>query len=155
MINIICVGKIKKSFIEQASNDYLKRIKKYTKIKVTQFQDVKIVSDAETDKALEKEANSILKAIGKEDYVIALAIDGKQMDSVEFSELIKQKQMDTKGDITFIIGSSFGLHGKVLDKADLKLSFSKMTFAHQLFRVLLFEQIYRAFTIINGTPYHK
>lgn len=155
MIHIICVGKIKKDFIQKACDDYMARIKKYSKIKITQVADVNILTQADIDKALEKEANYIIKAIGNEDYVIALTIEDKQIDSIEFSKTIEKLQMEIKGDIVFIIGSSYGLHEKVLEKADLKLSFSKMTFAHQLFRVLLLEQIYRAFTIINCTPYHK
>ena len=155
MIHIICVGKIKKEFIEKACSDYENRIKKYTKIKITQLQDVNIATEADAQKAMEKEADAILKAISSDDYIIALAIEGKQIDSVEFSQHIERLQMEVKGDITFIIGSSHGLHEKIIKKANLLLSFSKMTFAHQIFRALLLEQIYRAYSIMNNTPYHK
>lgn len=155
MIHIICVGKVKKDYIEKACDDYENRIKKYTKIKITQIADVNVANEADINKALEKEADAILKATSQSDYVIALAINGKQMDSLGFAKKIEELQMEVKGNIVFLIGSSHGLHEKVLNRADMLLSFSKMTFAHQIFRALLLEQIYRAFSIINGTPYHK
>lgn len=155
MIHIICVGKIKKEYIEKTCDDYENRIKKYTKIKITQIADVNVANEADINKALEKEADGILKVISPSDYVFALAINGKQIDSMEFAKKIQDLQMEIKGDIVFIIGSSHGLHEKVINRAQMLLSFSKMTFAHQIFRALLLEQIYRAFSIINNAPYHK
>ena len=144
MIKIICVGKIKEQYLKDAIFEYKKRISKYHKIEITELQDTTI----------EEEGSSILKVINDKDYIITLEIDGKMIDSVMFSKKIEMLFIKNPN-ITFIIGGSDGLSDKVKNKSNLKLSFSKMTFPHQLFRVILLEQIYRAFKIMKNETYHK
>lgn len=145
MIKIICLGKIKEDYLNKMIEDYKKRISKYHKIEIIELKDTN---------NLEEEADMIEKHIGKQDYVISLDINGKQLDSEEFSQRIDQTFM-TNSTITFIIGSSYGIHQKIKDNSNYLLSFSKMTFPHGLFRGVLLEQIYRAFKIINNETYHK
>ena len=145
MIKIICLGKIKEDYLNKMIEDYKKRISKYHKIEIIELKDTN---------NLEEEANMIEKHIGKQDYVISLDINGKQLDSEEFSLKIDQTFM-TNSTITFIIGSSYGIHQRIKDNSNYLLSFSKMTFPHGLFRGVLLEQIYRAFKIINNETYHK
>ena len=151
MIKIICVGKLKEKFWIDASLEYLKRISKYTKIEVIQIPDFK--SDIPSIE-LEKEKDKILSKIEDKDYIITLEIDGKELNSVEFSEKF-EKIRNLNANVTFIIGGSSGLHEEVKKKANFALSFSKFTFPHQLFRVILLEQIYRSFKIMNKETYHK
>ena len=151
MIKIICVGKLKEKFWKNSSLEYLKRISKYTKIEVIQIPDFK--SDIPSIE-LEKEKDKILSKIEDKDYIITLEIDGKELNSVEFSEKF-EKIRNLKDKVTFIIGGSSGLHEEVKKKANFALSFSKFTFPHQLFRVILLEQIYRSFKIMNKETYHK
>lgn len=147
MIKIICVGKIKEKFLEEAINEYLKRIKKYTKLEVIELKDYDYNSK-------EKEAELILKHINEKDFNITLEIDGQNLSSEELSNLIENKMINSTN-ITFIIGGSEGLSDKVKKISNYSLSFSKMTFPHQLFRVILLEQIYRSFKIIKNESYHK
>lgn len=144
MIKIICVGKIKEKFYEQAIDEYKKRLSKYHKIIIDQIPDSNI----------NKEKEIILKHINKKDYIITLEIEGKELSSKELSNLI-DKTLITNSNITFIIGGSDGLHPDIKKLSNYKLSFSKLTFPHQLFRVILLEQIYRSFKIINNETYHK
>ena len=144
MIKIICVGKIKESFYRNAIDEYMKRLSKYHKV----------VIDEIVDSNIDKEKEFILRHINKKDYIITLEIEGNQIDSKKFADLI-DKTMINNSNITFIIGGSYGLHDDIKKLADYKLSFSKMTFPHQLFRVILLEQIYRCFKIINNETYHK
>lgn len=144
MIKIICVGKIKETYLEDLINDYKKRISKYHKIEIIEVKDSNPLNE-------EKE---ILKYIGKNDYVVSLAIEGETINSVEFAKLINNT-FNYYGCITFIIGGSYGLSEKVKNISNKKISFSKMTFPHGLFRGLLLEQIYRAFKINNNEEYHK
>lgn len=145
MIKIICLGKIKEKYINDLINDYKERISKYHKIEIIELKDTN---------NLEEEKNDILKHIGTNDYVIALDIEGKQLDSVELAKTI-DKIFLNNSTITFIIGSSYGLHKDLKEKANLRLSFSSMTFPHGLFRGILLEQIYRSFKILNNETYHK
>ncbi len=157
-INIICVGKIKEKFFRDAIEEYSKRLSKYSVIKVIEVSDEKTAenaSDTEIQIIKDKEGERILKHISERDYVIALAILGKQMDSVEFSNYIENLGINGKSTISFIIGGSLGLSDMVLKRADYQISFSKMTFPHQLMRVVLLEQIYRAMRIMKNEPYHK
>ena len=144
MIRIICVGKIKETFYKEAIEEYLKRLQKYHKIIIDEIID----SDIKT------EGKIILEKIKEKDYVITLEITGKEMNSLEFSEYLN-KTFIINSNITFIIGGSDGLDNKVKERANYKISFSKLTFPHQLFRVILLEQIYRSFKIINNESYHK
>lgn len=144
MIKIICIGKIKENYLKEAIVDYSKRINKYHKLEIVELMD----SD------MEKEKDLILRNINSRDYIITLEIDGNNIDSVEFSDKI-DKTFITNNTITFIIGGSYGLHDDIKKLSNYKLSFSKMTFPHGLFRIILLEQIYRSFKILNHETYHK
>lgn len=144
MIKIICVGKIKEAFYRDAISEYLKRLSKYHKVEIVEVMD----SNVKQEKEL------ILKKIDKKDYLVTLEIEGKQVSSLEFAKLI-DKTLIIHPNITFIIGGSDGLDDEIKGMAHYKLSFSKMTFPHQLFRVILLEQIYRCFKILNNESYHK
>ncbi len=157
-ITIIAVGKIKEKYFEDAIKEYSKRLSKYCKLDIIEVKDEKTKENAsltEDDIVKETEGKRILEKISDASKVIALAIDGKEFDSVELAKKIEKFRVSGTSDITFVIGGSLGLHKTVLDRADLKLSFSKMTFPHQLMRIILLEQIYRSFRIINNEPYHK
>ena len=157
-ITICCVGKIKEKFYSQAIEEYSKRLSKYCKLEIKEAADEKTpdsASDTVNRMIKEKEGDRLLSFIKDDSYVIALAIDGKMLDSVELSEKIDTLMLSGKSDIVFVIGGSLGLDKRVLDRADYKLSFSKMTFPHQLMRVILLEQIYRSFRIMKNEPYHK
>lgn len=157
-IKIVSVGKIKESFYVQAIAEYAKRLSKYCRLEMTEVQDEKTPDNASipmTNLIKRKEGERILSAIREEDYVIALAIEGKALDSVELSQKIEQLGIDGVSSIAFVIGGSLGLSEEVLIRADYSLSFSKMTFPHQLMRVILLEQIYRAYRIMKNEPYHK
>lgn len=157
-ITIVCVGKIKEKFYQDAIAEYAKRLSRYCSLTVTEVRDEKTKEQAtETELAMvkDREGERILKAIREDGYVIALAIDGKPLDSVEFSRKIDQLGLGGTSHIYFVIGGSLGLSDAVLQRADFRLSFSRMTFPHQLMRVVLLEQIYRSYRIINHEPYHK
>ena len=144
MIKILCVGKIKEKFYKDAIDEYMKRLSKYHKV----------VIDEVIDSNIDKEKEVILRHINKKDYVVVLDIDGIELSSVEFSSFI-DKTMIVNSNIIFIIGGSDGVHTDIKKMADYRISFSKMTFPHQLFRIILLEQIYRSFKIINNEAYHK
>lgn len=157
-ITILCVGKIKEKFMRDAITEYHKRLSRYTKIEVIEVSDEKTpdnASEKEEIQIREKEGERLLKHVREDDYVIALAIDGKQYDSVEFSNKLKNYEVYGTSHVVFVIGGSLGLSNAVLKKAKEKISFSKMTFPHQLMRVILSEQIYRAYRIMKNEPYHK
>ena len=151
MIKIICLGKIKEQFFKEAEKEYLKRISKYTKIDIIELEDEK---DDDINKCLRLEKEQILKNIKPKDNVIILDINGKMLNSEEFSKKIND-ELTYNSNITFIIGSSNGLDEEIKKLSNKKISFSKMTFPHQMFRILLLEQIYRGFKIINNETYHK
>ncbi len=156
-ITVACVGRIKEKYFSQGIDEYIKRLSRYADVEICQVSDEKApedLSDAQKEQIKDIEGKRLLKAI-KKSYVIALAIDGKQMDSVGFADLISDCTVRGISHITFVIGGSLGLSKQVLDISDYRLSFSQMTFPHQLMRVILLEQIYRAFRIIKNEPYHK
>lgn len=148
MIKVICVGKVKEKFYTEAIDEYLKRLSKYTKIEIIEVKD-----EANGD-ILKKEAESILKHISEKDYIVTLEIEGNNLSSLELSKKIDNILMENPN-LTFIIGGSYGLDESIKKISNYKLSFSKLTFPHQLFRVILLEQIYRSFKIINNESYHK
>ncbi|MCW6111964.1 23S rRNA (pseudouridine(1915)-N(3))-methyltransferase RlmH [Clostridium sporogenes] len=157
-ISIISVGKIKEKFLKAAIDEYSKRLSKYCKLNIIEVTDEKTPDNAslkEENIIKEKEGNLILKHIKDTSFVIALDLKGKSITSEEFSNLIENCRLTGKSTITFVIGGSLGLSEQVLSRANYKLSFSKMTFPHQLFRVMLLEQVYRAFRILCREPYHK
>ena len=157
-ITVIAVGKIKEKFYIQAIEEYTKRLSRYCKLEIIQVADEKtteISTETEMNLIKQKEADRILKRIPEDAYVISLEIQGKMFDSMELAQKINTLGVSGISHIVFIIGGSLGLHSSVSDRADFKLSFSKMTFPHQLMRVILLEQIYRSYRIINHEPYHK
>ncbi len=151
MIKIICLGKIKENFYNDAIEEYKKRLSKYTKLEIIELEDYK---DDDKVVCLRKEKDLILKNLREKDNIILLDIEGKEMDSISFSKFIGN-ELSYNNNITFIIGSSNGFDEEIKSIANKKISFSKLTFPHQLFRVILLEQIYRAFKIINNESYHK
>lgn len=157
-ITVIAVGKIKEKFYIQAIEEYAKRLSRYCKLDIIQVQDEKTPDEAslkEENQIKDREGEKILRALPEDAYVIALAIEGKSYDSPGLARHLQQLMTGGRSHIALIIGGSLGLSDKVLSRADEKLSFSRMTFPHQLMRVILLEQIYRSFRIINHEPYHK
>jgi len=157
-ITIITVGKLKENYLKEAVSEYSKRLSKYCKLEIIEVPDEKApetMSQAEEESVKQKEGQAILKHIKNDTYVVALAIDGKMLSSEGFSDFINDLGIRGKSNIAFIIGGSLGLSYEVLRRADYKLSFSPMTFPHQLMRVILLEQIYRGYRIMKGEPYHK
>lgn len=150
MIKIIAVGTIKEDYYTAAVKEYAKRLSPYTKLDIIQVPDEKC-----DEKTKKKEAASILKQIKDTDYVITLEIKGKKFSSEQFAKKLEELFIDGHPDLCFVIGGSLGLDESVLKRSDLALSFSDMTFPHQLMRVILLEQIYRAFKIMRNEPYHK
>ena len=156
MINLIVVGKIKDKHTKAMADEFLKRLQPYHKVVITEVKDYTTSSKQDIiDETLEKEANHILSAIKDTDYVVLLAIKGLEFDSVEFSEKLDSIFTYNSSNIVFVIGGSMGVSQKVINRANLEWSFSKLTFPHQLFRVMVLEQIYRSFRIKRNEPYHK
>ena len=156
-INIICVGKLKEKFFKDAIEEYSKRLSKYCKLNIVELPDEKIPDKTNPNIENEiktKECNNIINHIKKDSYVISLDLTGKQLSSEEFSKNIENISMQSS-QITFIIGGSLGLTDKILNISNQKICVSKMTFPHQLIRVFLLEQIFRAFKISNGETYHR
>ena len=151
MIKIICVGKIKEKYLKDAISEYQKRLSKYTKLEIIELQDI---NNNNINIILEKEKELVLKAITEKDYIITLEIEGQELTSDELASKIDNIFLQNSN-ITFIIGGSYGLHKEIKNLSNFKLSFSKLTFPHQLFRVILLEQIYRSYKILNNESYHK
>ena len=156
-IQIVCIGKIKEKYLQDAINEYSKRLSKYCKLVITELPDEKIpdkLNDTLPEQIKEKECAKIVNSVKKDSYIIALDLKGTEFSSEDFSKKIDEISMENSN-ITFIIGGSLGLTKDLLNQCNLKVSFSKMTFPHQLFRVFLLEQIFRAFKISHGETYHK
>ena len=157
-INIICVGKLKEQYLKEAIEEYSKRLSKYCKLNIVELQDESLpnkINDSLIENTKNKECEKILSNIKSSSYIVALDLKGKQFTSEEFSDKIKKISIQGYSDITFIIGGTLGLTNSVLEASNELICFSKMTFPHQLIRVFLLEQIYRAFKISNGETYHK
>lgn len=157
-INIVCIGKLKEKYWKDAVSEYSKRISGFAKLEITELKESRLpanASQADELKVKELEGEEILKKIKPGDYCITLEIKGKELDSVALSDKVRNLGLEGKTNIVFVIGGSLGLSEKVSARADFKLSFSKMTFPHQMMRVILLEQIYRSFKIIAGETYHK
>ena len=157
-IKIICVGKIKEKFYKDAIDEYVKRLSRYANIEICEVQDEKTpdgIGETAEEQIRKAEGERILKAVPDGAYVILLAINGKMLTSPELSEEIERLNVRGVNHIAFVIGGSLGTSKEVYARADMELSFSKMTFPHQLMRVVLLEQIYRSFKIRAGEPYHK
>ena len=157
-ITLLTVGKVKEKFYQQAIAEFVKRLSKYCTLSIVEVPDEKTpdhASDTVEQQIRQKDGERLMRHIREDAYVCALAIEGKQMDSVELAQRIERLTIGGCSHIQFIIGGSLGLSPDVLKRADTLLSFSKMTFPHQLMRVILLEQIYRSFRIIKKEPYHK
>lgn len=157
-ISILCVGKIKEKFYKDAVEEYCKRLSACCKIEIVEVADEKTPDGAGAmaeEQIKKKEGERLLSKMKEDAFVIALVIKGQKLDSVAFAELLQKTGLSGKSHIQFVIGGSLGLHEAVIKRADFKLSFSDMTFPHQLMRVILCEQIYRGYRIISGAPYHK
>lgn len=157
-ITILAVGKVKERFYREAIAEFEKRLGKYVRLTIREVEDEKTpegASEAEETAIRRKEGERLLRHIKDNDYVIALAIDGESLDSPGLAGKVEQLGISGVSSIVFVIGGSLGLSGEVLGRADWRLSFSAMTFPHQLMRVILLEQIYRSFRIMRGEPYHK
>lgn len=157
-IRVIAVGKIKEKYIRDGINEYLKRLSRYCSVEIMEVEDEKTqenLTNREIDIIKDKEGKRILSKISPNSHIISLVIEGKQMSSEELANKIEDLMIEGVNDLTFIIGGSLGLSREVIEKSNLKLSFSKMTFPHQLMRMVLLEQIYRSFRIIRGEPYHR
>lgn len=157
-ITILTVGKIKEKFYRDAVSEFSKRLSRYCKLEIIETPDEKTpdgCSKTESELIKQKEGERLLKHIRGDGYVIALAIDGRQEDSIGFARYLEQLGVRGTSHIYFVIGGSLGLAEEILARADERLSFSKMTFPHQLMRVILLEQIYRGYRIMNNEPYHK
>ncbi len=154
-INIICVGKVRESYISQGIEEFRKRLTPYVSLETTEVQAFQIKQPSDELKARQTEAQKILAFIDKDDYNIALVIKGKELSSEDLAHKFNELSKNGINKINIIIGGSTGLDESVINRADFCLSFSKLTFPHQLMRLILMEQIYRAFKIINKEPYHK
>ena len=157
-ITILSVGKLKEKYWKQAIAEYEKRLGPYTKIELIEVPDEKApenMSDKEIEQVKEKEGQRILGKINDNEYVFVLAIKGKQLSSEEFSKEIEQLGISGKSNLTFVIGGSLGLSDSVLQRSNQQISFGRLTYPHQLMRLVLVEQIYRGFRIMKGEPYHK
>ena len=157
-IHIIAVGKLKEDYLKDAQKEYLKRLSRFCKVNIVEIEEEKApdnASPAQEDKIKAKEAERIRKAVGKNTTLIALALEGQEWSSTGFSQQLRQLMVEGKSDIAFIIGGSIGLDASLVKIADLRFCLSKLTFPHQLARIILLEQTYRAFKIINGETYHK
>jgi len=157
-ITLVTVGKIKEKYLRDAIDEYSKRLSRYCKLEIIELQDEKTPDNASEKEELQikdKEGQSILSKIKDNAYVVAMDLKGKQISSEEFANFIDNCGLEGNSNLVFIIGGSLGLSDQVIKRANYKICFSKMTFPHQLFRVMLLEQIYRGYRIIKGEPYHK
>ena len=157
-IDIVCVGKIKEQYLKDAILEYTKRLSKYCILNIIEVTDAQIPNNINVsieNNIKQIEGNQIISHIKKDSFIICLDLNGKQLSSIEFSKKIEDISINYNSNITFIIGGSLGLSNDVLSRANYTISFSKMTFPHQLFRVLLLEQLFRAFKISNNETYHR
>lgn len=157
-VSIVCVGKIKEKYIKLGIDEFSKRLSKYIKLEIVEIMDEKApenLSDKEMEQIKIKEGRNILSKIKQNQYVIALAIEGKKLSSEALAQKIQSLGISGNSNICFVIGGSLGLSDEVLDRAEMEISFSDMTFPHQLMRLILLEQVYRSFRINNNEPYHK
>lgn len=156
-INIICVGKIKENYLKNAISEYSKRLSKFCNLNITELSDEKLpnkLNDSIINEIKNKECNKIIQAIKKDSYIICLDLKGKELSSEEFSAKLDNIALNFNSSITFVIGGTLGLNQEILSLANKKICFSKMTFPHQLIRVFLLEQLFRAFKISNNETYH-
>ena len=157
-IKIIAVGKVKENYLKEGINEYLLRLSPYAKIEIVEVDDSKVKDNpnqSDINKVINEEGERVLAKIKNTDYIINLDLNKKEFDSVEFSKFIESKMVEGGSSITFVIGGSYGLSQKVKERANYSISLSKMTFLHQMTRLILLEQLYRSFKILNNETYHK
>ena len=157
-IRILCVGRLKERFYEDAVSEFTKRLSRYASVELIELADEKAperLSDMQREQIKLEEGRRILAKVGKADFAVALAIEGSTLSSPALAEAMQSWMNEGKGSFAFLVGGSLGLSAEVMARADYRLSFGRMTFSHQLFRVMLLEQLYRAFKILNNEPYHK
>ncbi len=157
-IKIICIGKLKEAFFADAAAEYIKRLGGYCRLEIDELPEIRlpaVPSEAEKDGALLREAERIIPRVPKDAVVIAMCVEGKEIDSLQFSEFMSACANRGKNKLCFIIGGSFGLHETIKQQATLRMSMSKLTFPHHLARIMLLEQLYRGFKIEEGSKYHK
>jgi len=157
-IKLLCIGKIKEKYLNEGINEFLKRLKVYAKIEIIEKKEERISdnpSQSEIDSVLEVEGNSLLKEIKNDDYVIILDLHGKEVDNHQFLAILDKAMVSGYSSFVFVIGGSYGISNELRNRSDFKWSFSKLTFTHQMIRLLLLEQIYRSFRIKHNEPYHK
>lgn len=157
-VTVLCVGKLKEPFYIQAAGEYQKRLARHCKLEIVELPEQRLgddPSEAEIEQSLLKEAAMIGEKLPRGGMLIAMCVEGAELSSVQFAQKLQQFASRGASQLTFLIGSSFGLHPSIKEAADLKLSVSPMTFPHHLFRVMLLEQLYRAYQISSGTKYHK
>ena len=156
-INIVCVGKIKENYLKNAISEYSKRLSKFCNLNILELQDEKLpekLNDSVINEVKNKECNKMIQSLKKDSYIICLDLKGKELSSEEFSKKIENIALNFNSSITFIIGGTLGLNEEILSLSSEKICFSKMTFPHQLIRVFLLEQLFRAFKISNNETYH-
>ena len=154
-ISLIAIGKIKETYFKESINEYIKRLSSYCSLKIIEISSESIMDEKNYEKYKQAEAKKILQYLNKSSYIITLEIEGKQLSSIDFAKKIKQISNEGINELTFIIGGANGLDEIICKESHFKLSFSKMTFTHQMIRVILLEQIYRAFKILNNENYHR
>jgi len=157
-IKLVAVGKLKEKYWREAASEYLKRLAPFARVEVVEIAEEKFPdnpSARQMEQAVDKEGERILEHISPSFYVVPLAVDGQMLSSEQLAEMLGRLAMEGKSQVAFVIGGACGLAGKVIEKGDLVISFSRMTFPHQLMRVLLLEQLYRGFKILRGEPYHR
>ena len=153
-IQLLLMGKTRFSFIRDGVDNYLKRLKRYTDFSIRELPELKNTSSWPQPKVIKEEGMHILKALGDRDFVVLLDESGKEMDSIQFADFLDRKHQEALKSIVFIVGGAYGFSSEVYDRGNMQLSLSKMTFSHQVIPLFFIEQLYRAFTIIRGAPYH-
>lgn len=157
-ITILSVGRLKEKYLKEGTEEYLKRLSAYARVNVVEVPEeafAENITEAEQERVKQKEAERLERHIQPRTYTVALDLNGKELSSQEMSALLEKLALEGRGDVTFIIGGSLGLHQTVLERSNMRLSFSRMTFPHQLMRLILLEQVFRWFKIARGEPYHK
>lgn len=153
-IQLLLTGKTRFSFIKEGLDEYMKRLKRYTDFRIRELPDIKNTGSWSQSKIMQEEGRVILKALSDKDFVILLDERGKEMDSIAFAEYLERKHQDQLKKIVFVVGGAYGFSPEVYERGNVQLSLSKMTFSHQVFPLFFIEQLYRAYTIIRGAPYH-
>ncbi|MDR3215538.1 MAG: 23S rRNA (pseudouridine(1915)-N(3))-methyltransferase RlmH [Bacilli bacterium] len=157
-IKILCVGKIKEHYLKEGIDEFLKRLKVYSKIDIIEVKETKIKDNPrliEIDEVINEEGHKLIALIEKDDFIVTLDVNGQEINNVEYTEILQKAWLNGYSSFVFVIGGSYGISKEVIKRGNFNWSFSKLTYTHQMIRLLLLEQIYRGFRIINNEPYHK